>query len=66
MSAEDNGNKLENHITHKGVFEMDIDTGIAIAGIWLFPSAVAFSKKITAFGLVIFALVAIGMTLVIL
>ena len=41
---------------------MDIGTGIAIAGVWIFPSACALSKDVTSIGLYISLAAAAFMT----
>ena len=45
---------------------MDIGTGIAIVGVWLFPSACVLSKSLSGTGLVLFAIIAFILTCVIL
>lgn len=42
---------------------MDIETGIAILGVWLLPSACAISKNITGAGFLLSAIVALGLTI---
>jgi len=42
---------------------MDIGTGIAIAGIWLFAGVVSASNTVTSIGMYVGIGVAIGMTI---
>lgn len=42
---------------------MDIGTGIAIAGVWLFAGAAFFSKGVSATGMWLALFVAIGITI---
>ena len=45
---------------------MDIGTGIAIAGVWLFPAACALSKTVTSSGVLVSLITAFIVTLIIL
>ena len=41
---------------------MDIGTGIAIAGVWIFPTACTFSKYIDGGGWLISVIIALSIT----